>query len=175
MKKIDISSRKHPNTFTLVDDLDYEALNRYKWCAAETEGKLYVVRTIRVNGKRKPLRLHVSIMGQVEGREIDHRSGDTLDNQRHNLRHCTHKENGRNRKLGTTNTSGYKGVSWKKRDSKWRACIQLNGKLIHLGSFTCLMKAARAYNTAASKYFGEFARLNEIPEICCLAKENSND
>jgi hypothetical protein len=36
----------------------------------------------------------------------------------------------------------------------------VDGKRIHLGHFTCLIKAVKAYDKAAPKYHGEFARLN---------------
>jgi hypothetical protein len=56
------------------------------------------------------------------------------------------------------NTSGHKGVSWYKRDKKWRAKININNKAIHIGYFDNLEDAATAYQAAALKYFGEFAR-----------------
>jgi len=34
--------------------------------------------------------------------------------------------------------------------------------MIYLGSFTCPTEAARAYNAAAIKYHGEFAKLNPL-------------
>ncbi len=160
MKKIDVSTPKHPSTFTLVEDSDFEELNNHKWGAYEHSGKLYAQRNVRIDGKWATLYMHTAIMGHTNGKKVDHRNGNTLDNQRHNLRHCTHAENARNRGAQRNNTSSYKGVGWHKRDSKWQANIKLNGKDIHLGNFTCLIKAAKAYDTAAMKYFGEFARVN---------------
>jgi hypothetical protein len=160
MKQIDISTKKFPNTFALVDDKDYLELNRYKWRAYNSRGKIYAQRAIKIDGKWKSFSMHVVIMGRVEGKEIDHRSGNGLDNQRHNMRHCTHAENTMNQGLRASNTSGYKGVSWHKGESNWRAQIRRNGKVVHLGSFTCLIKAAKCYDEAAGQYHGEFARLN---------------
>jgi len=42
-------------------------------------------------------------------------------------------------------TSNYKGVSWKKLNSKWAAQIMKNGKKIHLGLFTSELEASEAY------------------------------
>ena len=96
----------------------------------------------------------------VEGKEIDHRNGITLDNRRHNLRHCTHVENLRNSQKRIDNTSGYKGVSWHKKRTIWQVGIKNSHKRIHLGYFTCLIRAAKTYDEAAKEYHGEFARLN---------------
>jgi len=161
MKKIDISTKKHPNTFALVDDGDYEKLNRHKWYATEPyEGKIYAHRRQRIDDKTIAFHMHVVIIGKVEGKITDHRNGNGLDNQRHNLRHCTHKENIRNQGINVANTSGYKGVCWNRWRNKWQSNIKYNNKTLHLGLFTCLIKAAKAYDKAAKKYHGEFANLN---------------
>jgi hypothetical protein len=160
MKKIDISTPKYPNTFALVDDKDFEVLNVCKWSAKLTKGAIYAHRMIRVKGKRKMLQMHVAIMGQIDGKEVDHRNGNKLDNQRHNLRHCTHAHNVMNSRIRSNNSSGYKGASWSKGCNKWIAYIRHNGKQIHLGLFTCLVKAAKAYDKAAIEHFGEYAKLN---------------
>lgn len=87
--------------------------------------------------------------------KIDHINGNTLDNRLKNLRICSHTENMRNRK-----TSGFKGVS-KTASGKYRARITVNNKELHLGSFKSKEEAAKAYNEAANKYYGVFARLNK--------------
>jgi hypothetical protein len=160
MKKIDVSTPKHPDTFAEVDDSDFDRINKDKWGAVEIKGKLYAKRNIRRCGKRMSLFMHTAVMGKVDGKITDHRSGITLNNQRHNLRHCTYAENNRNKKVNSNNTSGYKGVSWYKRDKKWQVHIQYNSKKIYLGTFFCLIKAAKVYDKAAKELFGEFAWLN---------------
>jgi hypothetical protein len=99
----------------------------------------------------------------------DHRDGNGLNNQRHNLRICTAKENGRNQRINSVNTSGYKGVSWKKDQHKWLSQIIVDNRAYNLGTFVCPLRAAKAYNDAAEKYFGEFARPNELPKMNCFA------
>jgi hypothetical protein len=94
--------------------------------------------------------------------KIDHKFGDTLDNRKQSLRLCTNDENRKNSKLNKNNTSGYKGVIWYKPYKKWRAEITIFYISKHLGYFKNKICAACAYNNAASKYFGEFARLNEV-------------
>jgi len=77
-----------------------------------------------------------------------------------NLRICSRSENQQNQKLSGRNTSGYKGVSWKKSTGKWRAAIVISGKLQHLGYFQTPESAAEAYDAAAIHHFGEFACTN---------------
>ena len=90
------------------------------------------------------------------GEIVDHVDGDVLNNRRSNLRLATHTDNMRNRKLQVNNKSGYTGV--RIRRSRWVAEIRVNGKKIHLGYFDNAEDAYKAYQNAASKYFGEFAR-----------------
>jgi hypothetical protein len=45
----------------------------------------------------------------------------------------TRSENSRNRSMHLNNKSGFSGVCWKKRVSKWLASISINGKRKHLG------------------------------------------
>lgn len=78
-----------------------------------------------------------------------------------NLRICSRSENNWNRKLSLNNTSGYKGVSWNKPNSKWRVRIKISGKSQHLGYFPTPEAAAEAYDAAAIRHFGEFALTNE--------------
>jgi hypothetical protein len=66
--------------------------------------------------------------------------------------------NTRKRKDGKT--SKYKGVSWCANARKWRSQITLCGRKTHIGLFVNEMEAAKAYDLAALKAFGEFASLN---------------
>ncbi len=156
MKKIPLTQGK----FALVDDEDYKALSAYKWYACKSIGKMYARRNIRVDGKQRSLLMHIAIMGKLPGKEIDHLSGDGLNNQRHNLRHCTHTENMNNQGPRARNFSGYKGVSWDKESKKWRVQIAVGSKKFLLGHFTCLIKAAKVYDKKAKELHGEFVWLN---------------
>lgn len=93
--------------------------------------------------------------------DIDHQDGNPLNNRFNNLREATRSENLRNADIRRNNTSGYKGVCWNKRRGKWMSGIGHKGKNLHLGYFTDKRDAAQAYNFAAARLHGEFARMNE--------------
>jgi hypothetical protein len=110
------------------------------------------------------MRLNRVIMDAPPGLLVDHRNGNTLDNRRTNLRLATCSQNRINSQRDKSKTSSrYVGVSLEKGRGKWLAYISYNGKRIHLGRFDNELDAARAYDLAAVKYHGEFARLN-FPE-----------
>lgn len=91
--------------------------------------------------------------------EIDHINGNRSDNTFSNLREATSEQNKHNVGLCATNTSGFKGVSWDKRDRRWYPYIWVNNKKRHLGSFSSAEEAHKAYTTAAQRLRGEFARV----------------
>lgn len=152
-----------------VDDAELAAL---RWHASffpgyHGGGKFAVMRnTQRKNGKWSTEYLHRVIMARVLGRDllqrehVDHINSDTLDNRRTNLRLASPSENLRNRGKNRNNTSGFKGVSCFKRTGRWHARIWANGKCHHLGYYDTPEDAAHAYDIAARKVHGKFARLN---------------
>jgi len=119
-------------------------------------------RTIIRNGEKTSELLHRRILNAPSGIQVDHRNGDTLDFRRDNLRLCSQYQNQANRGKPVTNTSGYKGVTWAKRENKWHSQITVNGKCRSLGYYKTAREAAIAYNEAASNSLGEFARLNDL-------------
>lgn len=144
-----------------VDDDDYDRVAGYKWYAFLT-GKSWYVNT-RID--RKTVYIHRLITGAPAGMDVDHLDGDGLNNQRNNLRVCTHQQNQQNmRKPNIPTHSIYKGVTKMARGGKkiWMAQVKHNKKHIHCGYFETQEEAARAYNAKALELFGEFANLNEI-------------
>ena len=161
MKKIPLTQGKH----AIVDDEDYDKLLEHEWCASKGCNTFYATRIVRVGRSRKTILMHREILNTPIGLHTDHVNGNGLDNTQNNLRVCTRAENTRNQTVRSNNTSGYKGVSWNSRKNKWNANIYAEDKNIHLGFFFCLIKAAKAYNDAAKKYYGEYAKLNVLSFI----------
>ena len=80
------------NKVTVVDDADFEELNKYKWCAMKTHtGKWVAARAQPITNKT--ILMHRQIMRAPSSKQVDHRDGDSLNNQRENLRLCTHAQN----------------------------------------------------------------------------------
>jgi len=145
---------------TIVDDNDYEALSLHKWQTSNG----YATRCVwdKIARKNRTIYMHRIILSVPIGLEADHINGDKLNNKRSNLRICAPRDNKRNQRIRSDNTSGYKGVCWDKANDKWMSSITVEGKSVNLGRFKKRDDAARAYNQAAIKNFGEFANLNII-------------
>lgn len=92
--------------------------------------------------------------------QVDHKDNDRLNNTRQNLRACSPQENARNRSKYRGTTSKYKGVYRRAVNGKYCAQIFGDKKRINLGDFTREIDAARAYDAAATKLHGKFARRN---------------
>jgi len=146
----------------LVDDADFDAVNRFRWHAQPHRATFYAVRNLpRSEGRRSTERLHRFLAGHWA--IVDHINGNGLDNRRANLRPATNAENCANRPGIQGTSSVFKGVSWMKRNRKWAARIGHSGRQRHLGLFADEEEAARAYDAAARDLFHDFAWLN-FPE-----------
>lgn len=140
----------------LIDECDLDLIRDYSWYLNKNG---YIIATIN----HRLQFLHCVIaerMGLDVSNEVDHEDMNRINNQQNNLRSATHSQNQINSKKQKNNTSGFKGVSWHKATKKWQARIQVRGKKIYLGLFNDPEDAARTYDKAALKHFGEFARLN---------------
>lgn len=142
-----------------IDKEDLDVVQHFSWYIDEYG----YIRTKDYSCGIQSIRLHRMVL-HLEDPEtkVDHINSNKVDNRKSNLRVCTQAENCMNRMMQSNNTSGYKGVCWKKGNNKWVARIRLNRKLIHIGYFTNKEQAALAYNDAAIKYHGEYAKLNVI-------------
>lgn len=142
----------------IVDDEDFDRVAQYRWCYS---GNGYAVRGTYLNGKRKLQLMHRFILGlECDEKEVDHRSGNGLDNRRCNIRVGTKRQNAYNQTKKPCNTSGHKGVYLVKKSGMYAAQIRIEGKNTYLGAFETAKEAAAAYDAAALQHHGEFACLN---------------
>ena len=152
----------------IVDDEDFDYLSQYKWFLQSSKGR-YVQRHNNEK-KRGKIYMHREILPCPSGMMIDHINGNGLDNRKCNLRVATQSQNNSNQPKQKRNICRFKGICVDKKNGGWRAQISINGETKNLGHFLDDESAARAYNDAARKQFGEYARLNEFPDVARINK-----
>jgi hypothetical protein len=160
MKKIVLTK----GLFAKVDDIDFENVLKYNWCAVRNHksksGVVYAKRNVR---KGVMQTLHSFIIGNKNGCEIDHINGDGLDNRRLNLRHVGRGVNIVNSlRVGR---SGIRGVH--EANGCWKARIQVNGVVKNLGSFSDIKKAENSRFVAERRIYGvrRFEKSNHVELI----------
>lgn len=150
--------------YAIIDECDEEHIVQYKWSAkVHHAGLVYPVRGIMVSSKpnkTKIIKMHNQIMKPPKGFVVDHIDGNSLNNQRANLRLCRVGENTHNTKVHCDSKSKMKGVIFDSARGKFRAEICVNYKRIYLGRFLTAEEANKAYKTAAKKHYGEFDYYN---------------
>ena len=134
-------------TFAMIDDADAFEVMKNKWHLSH--GGYAVI-------GRTGMLLHRLVMNPTGNEQIDHRNGNRLDCRKSNLRRATMYENARNR-AGTPGK--LKGIR-RTATGRWAAHIGFNGSVQYLGTFDTDREAAIAYDDAARRLHGEFARLN---------------
>lgn len=132
----------------LVDDEDYEELNKFKWRAVKVRDNYYAYRLVSMH--REILNIKNSKI------HIDHKDRNTLNNKKDNLRTCTPAQNNLNKEVRRDNKLGVKGVRFSKKQKRYIAVISINGKVKQIGSFNTVEEAAIAYNKKAKEVHGEF-------------------
>lgn len=126
--------------------------------AGSIDSRFYI--SISIDGKN--YRAHrlawLYMTGKFPKRHIDHKDTIRHHNWWDNLREATNQQNQFNRDKSSNNTSGFKGITWRKDRSRWYARGRLNGKTHYLGLFTDISDAVKAYDDFAKKHHGEFHR-----------------
>lgn len=154
MKQIKLTKGKS----AIVADRWFKALSQWPWYAQRSGDRLWYAAR-RESGK--VVWMHRVVAGAGPGEAVDHQDGNGLHNWPSNLRLATNSQNhGNTSKQRGIYSSIFKGVG--KSKGRWRAYIVIHGKHIHLGHFSNPVSAARAYNAAARRLFGKFARVNKL-------------
>lgn len=134
----------------IVDDSDYQWLSQWKW-TYHNQG--YAYRGMGGRKNRKCILMHRLIMNTPDGMDTDHINMNKLDNRRVNLRICDRSLNLANQG-GRLGSSLYRGVHYSKKQKAWLSQIKDNGRTKHIGSFKNEREAAKAYNLAATRKYG---------------------
>lgn len=160
MKEIQLTQGKK----ALVDDQDYEALmsSGYTWYAMKREHTYYAYGYNKESKENRYALMHRLIMCPPKNLTVDHVDKNGLNNTRANLRIASMSQQTQNTRLCKDSSTGYKGTSFVKKKGKYRAYITVKGHFKSLGYYEHSMDAAKAYNEAAKKYFGEYACPNQI-------------
>ena len=141
--------------FAQVDDEDFDRINQWSWYH-DSGG--YAARDETHDYHKKHIFMQNEIMCVTV--KLDHADRNRLNNCKFNLRVCTHHGNMGNSKIRTDNTSGFRGVSFRKDSGKWVAQIVNMYERIYLGLYATPEEAACAYDRKALEIYGEFAYLN---------------
>ena len=134
-------------------------LDKFKWAVNKREHTYYARTCVYVSGKTRNIAMHRLLMG-LKAKDVDHINGNGLDNRMENLRWCSQAQNCWNARKRKDSTRPFKGIYFK--DNGWHARIRSGGKEIHLGSFRKPELAARAYDSAARRLRGKFAKTNFV-------------
>jgi hypothetical protein len=161
MKEIALTRGK----VALVDDQDHDRLSRYSWYASRSGGVWYAKTGIWDGRRTAQIAMHRLLINADAGQLIDHINGNGLDNRRSNLRLCCKAQNQQNQRARKNCSSRYKGVSFDAYTGRWRAKVKAYGRITDCGRFANEEDAARAYDAAAIKVHGRFARLNFPQEV----------
>ena len=138
--------------FALVDAEDFERLSKFNWQAQwSKDTQSFYAR------RRMGIRMEKEILNVPDGFVVDHRSRNTLDNRKKNLRRANQTQNRQNASQRRDNTSGYRGITLHRSTGKWEAKISVNGTRKYLGVFESPELAAGAYQEASKKLHGEFS------------------
>lgn len=146
----------------IVDDEDYERLNKFKWSLQEGKNTYYAARNDKSSGKRKYIYLHRAVLNVTDSKIlVDHINGNGLDNRKSNLRLCNNSKNQANRVKSKHSTQPYRGIRRRRTlQDKYEARIRFKGKEYYLGRFDTAEEAALMYDLTLIAFHGEFANTN---------------
>lgn len=146
----------------LVDDEDYDELNKYNWYYHTG----YAARDIGGRADRTTHFMYNVVLGfPPNARLIDHKDRNRCNNQRLNLRIVSESVNKQNKSMQSNNKSGFRGVVWHNKSSKWMAYISKDGVRYHLGLFHAAEDAAIVYDQKARELYGPDAATNLPPPV----------
>lgn len=171
---------KYKDKFIIVDDADYDWLNKYRFYLDKNTGYVHAYKTesqIRFVQLAHRLILNITDKKVI----IDHKDRNKFNLQRSNLRICNYNLNLINKRKLKVGTSKFKGVYWSKEFQLWISSLSLGKRKCIRNYFTSEILAAKRYDQLARKYYKEFALLNfpdcfdyqDVDEYLYIRSENN--
>lgn len=153
-----IRSQTHGDHFVQYDEIDGPIILAHIWHLKKHRNTFYAQTKVRADdGKWLNVKMHRMLLGINDPKKIiDHIDHNGLNNCRSNLRLASDSQNKQNSRKRSSNTSGFRGVTWSKKDKKWVAQIQIFGTHKYLGGFDTPEEASAAYEARAKTEFKEF-------------------
>lgn len=151
---------KHGIHSAYVDKEDFDLVKAYTWSINNLG---YARTAIRRDGVTKQILLHRLILGLVNAPKniyTDHIDGNPSNNRKYNLRIATNQQNQYNAKVSTINSSGHRGVTWRRDTQKWRATLNINKENTYLGEYATKKEAIKVRQDAEQKHYGDYSALN---------------
>jgi len=149
----------------LIDDEDFDRVNLYRWSVQKRKNGFRAMRKPKP-GEDQNIYLHRYILNVPRGLEIDHINHNQLDNRRSNLRIVSHRQNLQSRRGNLKKSIKFKGVSFNRRYLRpFISQITFENRNVYLGCYQNAIEAAKAYDSKAREFFGEFAYLNFPSEV----------
>lgn len=143
-----------------VDDDDYLYLVKFKWIISDGG---YAIHCMRAENRTVKLRIHRFIMGVTDSKIlVDHISGDKLDNRKENLRIASNSLNRHNCKtdISKVKLGVFRGVHYRADRGTYEVKVSHNSKNVDCGRFENILDAAKAYDKAVTKLYGDDAVTN---------------
>jgi len=141
MKEVNLTQDKK----ALIDDEDFDKVKKYSWFYLSSG---YAAASVQTEKGPTTILMHNIVNPPPPGLINHHKDENGLNNTKNNLQFVTHSTNHLLQGLIASNTSGYKGVTYHKKNRKWVAHIRINRRLNYLGSFKTAQEAALAYKAA---------------------------
>lgn len=161
----------HGGNVAFCDSEDFDFLSKFSWYETPKGHRTTTYARARVKEQNKSVitSMHRLLLGLKtnDGTIVDHINRNGLDNRKSNLRITDYSTNASNRGKSTNNTSGYKGVYYRRDRGTWRGDAMFHKKLYSTRSYRCKHACARAYNELVVELRGDGAWVNDVEGCDC--------